>query len=416
MTCVELRRGDGDGETLFVLTGAGGSADELAPLADAMRGRRVVAVVPFAPQRNGDAPPATIGEIAATAAALVRRHQAHGPYRLLGYSFGGLVALETAELLRAGGDDVAFVGLIDAIYDRRFWPFELFARATLRRTGGHLRGLSRRPPGEAWSELRERSRRLVTRLTERASPGAASPTIDHGSELENANFAAMGGWQPRRFDLPVVLFSSGGADDWGCEPARLWERYLPDLQVRRIPGSHADLVRVPAVTAALARAVDDAVDSADAPPLRVLLAATFGWEASGRLAVELAAAGCVVSAVAPRTQRAARPLGGHPELQARPRPAARQPPARHRGRRPRPRHPLRRPHPPGAAPGLRARRPGDPRGGRPARRAAALARPGRDLPAHLLARHHHGAGVGVGCPRAAHRAGADPRRRARLDA
>ncbi len=69
--------------------------------------------------------------------------------------------------------------------------------------------------------------------------------------------------------------------------------------MRRLPGSHLDLVRDPEAVAALARAVDGALDAADTHTLRILLATTFGWETSGRLAVELAGAGCVVQAVAP---------------------------------------------------------------------------------------------------------------------
>jgi thioesterase domain-containing protein/acyl carrier protein len=43
----------------------------------------------------------------------IRRVQSHGPYRLGGYSSGGTTALEVARRLRAQGEDVALVVLID---------------------------------------------------------------------------------------------------------------------------------------------------------------------------------------------------------------------------------------------------------------------------------------------------------------
>jgi amino acid adenylation domain-containing protein len=45
----------------------------------------------------------------------VRRAQPKGPYRLSGWSLGGLVAAEMAELLRAEGETVSFVGLFDTV-------------------------------------------------------------------------------------------------------------------------------------------------------------------------------------------------------------------------------------------------------------------------------------------------------------
>ena len=40
--------------------------------------------------------------------------QAAGPYRLAGSSMGGVIAYEMAQQLRADGDEVALLGLVDA--------------------------------------------------------------------------------------------------------------------------------------------------------------------------------------------------------------------------------------------------------------------------------------------------------------
>jgi acetoacetyl-CoA synthetase len=55
----------------------------------------------------------TIEELTADATASVLAVQSEGPYSLTGFSFGGLLAYETACRLTAGGHRVAFVGLID---------------------------------------------------------------------------------------------------------------------------------------------------------------------------------------------------------------------------------------------------------------------------------------------------------------
>lgn len=50
---------------------------------------------------------------------IIRRHQPKGPYRLLGMSFGGIVAFEVAQQLRAAGEEIIFLGLLDAILPER---------------------------------------------------------------------------------------------------------------------------------------------------------------------------------------------------------------------------------------------------------------------------------------------------------
>jgi amino acid adenylation domain-containing protein len=57
----------------------------------------------------------TVPELAGDYVAIIRQHQPNGPYRIGGISFGGIVAYEVAQQLRASGAEVAFVGLMDAI-------------------------------------------------------------------------------------------------------------------------------------------------------------------------------------------------------------------------------------------------------------------------------------------------------------
>ncbi|MGK6317380.1 thioesterase domain-containing protein, partial [Neorhizobium sp. DT-125] len=54
----------------------------------------------------------------------IRTVQPNGPYRLIGWSFGGWIALEIARLIEASSDgSVSFVGLIDTEPCRDFRPF-----------------------------------------------------------------------------------------------------------------------------------------------------------------------------------------------------------------------------------------------------------------------------------------------------
>src|SRR5262249_21989450 len=60
-----------------------------------------------------DSPDSMIEELAASSLQAIRIIQPEGPYRLGGYSFGGLVAVEMARQLYAEGERIALLALID---------------------------------------------------------------------------------------------------------------------------------------------------------------------------------------------------------------------------------------------------------------------------------------------------------------
>jgi thioesterase domain-containing protein/acyl carrier protein len=61
-------------------------------------------------------PLSTVEAMAERMVAMIRFVQPVGPYRILGWSFGGVLAYEIAAQLVAASEEVAFVGLIDTAY------------------------------------------------------------------------------------------------------------------------------------------------------------------------------------------------------------------------------------------------------------------------------------------------------------
>jgi len=155
--------------------------------------------------------------------AEIRRLQPHGPYRLLGSSFGGLVAYEMAQQLRASGEPVEFIGMIDTltpssrrIVSVRALPF-LIRRAILRAI----------PIG-----LRQRFRSI---------PVAAV----------HVHLMAMTRYEIRPYDGDVVLFRAGEpieSPGFEFDQSYGWDHFVRgQLDVHVVPGSHIGVLAEPNV-------------------------------------------------------------------------------------------------------------------------------------------------------------------------
>lgn len=108
-------RADGAAPPIFALPGAGGSALSLQQLSHAFgNSQPFYCIEPVG--LDGRTPPLTrIEAIAELNVAWLRSARPHGPYRLLGYSNGGVVAFEMARQLAACGAPAATLVLLDTL-------------------------------------------------------------------------------------------------------------------------------------------------------------------------------------------------------------------------------------------------------------------------------------------------------------
>lgn len=110
------------GRPLFCVHGAGGEVALFAEL-----GRRMGSARPFyalqAQGLDGESPVLTsVEQMASHYLVELRDVQPSGPYLLAGMCMGGLVAFEMAQQLRAAGEEVLFLGVIDSPGPRRTDP------------------------------------------------------------------------------------------------------------------------------------------------------------------------------------------------------------------------------------------------------------------------------------------------------
>ncbi|MEV6847208.1 thioesterase domain-containing protein [Actinoplanes sp. NPDC051411] len=292
-------------ENLFLVPGLDGDPAELAGLAAALTGPQSVYAV--APAPGG---PADLPDMCGRLVAAVRQVQPRGPYRLGGYSFGGLAALEMAQQLRAAGETVDALFLIDAIFDERYWPRRTWQRALIRRTWWQLVRIARLPPRPAVAELRHRGGRLLQRLRRRDT---GSPDALHAIESAEPTPAetalrAIGGYRPRFYDGDLTLIASAADRHFGADTGRLWDGHARHIDLLRIDGDHLTAMHHPGPAAVIAQMIDHrlAAHRPDWPGLRPapgfarpMIVTTMRWFSAARLANALAEAGFEVSACHP---------------------------------------------------------------------------------------------------------------------
>jgi amino acid adenylation domain-containing protein len=108
---VALRTGGSD-TPAFCFVGGGSLALTFGPIARHLGDRPVYAFQAHGLEQRA-VPDKTVEAAAARALQLMRVLQPHGPYLMVGHSFGGLVALEAARQLEQAGETVAHVTLLD---------------------------------------------------------------------------------------------------------------------------------------------------------------------------------------------------------------------------------------------------------------------------------------------------------------
>jgi acetoacetyl-CoA synthetase len=167
----------------------------------------------------------TVAEVAEQALEDLRAVQPAGPYTLIGHAFGALVAYEVACLLRAAGESVDHLGLIDAAPPAAALTA---LEATARRWAGRLEALT----------SPDRSAALFQRFVDRFAPATASPERQEYLR-SRATFDAH---RPSPYDGPLVIHTAQPALPLAGGGLAAWRRSAPRLTVREVPGDHADLL------------------------------------------------------------------------------------------------------------------------------------------------------------------------------
>jgi amino acid adenylation domain-containing protein len=217
---------------------------------------------------DGRAPYTRVEEMAAHYLRDILEFQPEGPYYLEGMSFGGLVALEMAQMLKAGGKEVAMLALLDT-YPKGYAKYtgaESFLRKIQLRLSEFLALQSK----DKLVFLRNRGREYGGKLASLLKPSPRGARNGEESQITRAvrtvweaNLIASARYEPKPYNGRVTIFWARESYINSTHRFRLgWSTLAPDkLEFRIIPGTHITMFEEPNVQV-LAREMNECIRTA----------------------------------------------------------------------------------------------------------------------------------------------------------
>jgi 3-oxoacyl-(acyl-carrier-protein) synthase/thioesterase domain-containing protein len=259
---VRLKAGRTDRD-IFLIHPAGGSAFAYHGLARHSTDPSPLHAITFPFDEPGDH--TTVEGLAERYLAEIERVRPAGPYRLGGYSFGGNVAFEMAVRLRAAGEQVDHLVLLDSLPPEAYQGIDTDEAAFSAMAPGLLGEVLELEPTAARGTAPPTTIDEVVGHVRQANwTDATEDEVRSQLTVMHLNIRALAAHRPTRtFDGPTSILAAGGPrspvfDALGVGPATAldWSaRLTGPVRSVVVPGDHYSSIRAHA--ADLARAFDD---------------------------------------------------------------------------------------------------------------------------------------------------------------
>ena len=185
---------------------------------------------------------------------------------LIGYSFGGLVALEMAQRLAARGKHIGLIALLDSYPHPRFLPARDRLRLIAKRMKGHAQQMWQLPFSDSLSYfVKGFKRRLhlpgAPHESQRAPETMALSFEETALRRVNQKaYLAYSRYLPKFYPGKIRFVTTEVKSFFPTNPVRVWGKLVSELEVEVIPGDHLNIVTTEfrALAAVLTRYIDEA--------------------------------------------------------------------------------------------------------------------------------------------------------------
>ncbi len=243
-TLIELTPGTEEPPVFFV-HGLDGGGMKLAQLARSISSRHRVYGIQARGFDGGKAMDRVEDMVPPYLDAITKRQQL-GPYFLIGYSLGGMVALEIARQLIASGQTVALLVMLESYPHLRHLSPGQRIRVVARRVNRHLLEMKGMSPLAALDYVARRwkNRSRISRMPYEA---AESSTLSFSSaasvqRVRDAATVALGCYRPRYYPGKIRFVRSEIGSYFPKDPAAIWANLAEGLECETVPGDHLSML------------------------------------------------------------------------------------------------------------------------------------------------------------------------------
>lgn len=211
---------------IFLLHGMGGNLFEFFDLVSRLQTCRAVYGIQAKGTDGVDEPCKSVEEMARFNLIEIRKLQPHGPYILVGYSLGGLVALEMARYLAESGENIALLVMVDS------YPI-LYHVPLAQRFGVYARKIRRR-----LQSLRRRSSNAG--LADQVSDGLdLTPAMQ---SVRGCAAQALEDYLPRYYIGAVKFVRAHVSLHFPSNATAVWSKLFSRFDVETVSGDHQEIL------------------------------------------------------------------------------------------------------------------------------------------------------------------------------
>lgn len=176
----------------------------------------------------------------------IQKTRPHGPYFLIGYSFGGVVMFETSRRLMGKGERVAFLGIVEGYPYRDFLPTTEKLRIKAQLLKRHATILSRIPMNKKIGYLTKGTEREgYSSWDDNGNPGRRPPnvTFADADRRRQCEEIALKSYAPAYFDGKIhFVGAEEGIASFPASPRGAWGTWAREIVTDITPGDHFQIL------------------------------------------------------------------------------------------------------------------------------------------------------------------------------
>jgi acetoacetyl-CoA synthetase len=218
-----------ESQPLFMAHGMGGNAMEFSDLVKLVRTERPIYGLQAKGNDGAEEPFERIEDLARYYLDAIKQLQSRGPYFLIGFSLGGLIALEMAQQLSSSGEIVALLAMMDSYPHPTHLSLRQRIRLALRRSkvvgSEHGVGKTSAPPH-------------VTHI----SADYAQPTPSAMRRAYDSAYLAWTRYRPRFYHGKIHFVRAAVPTIYPDNSVAVWGKLADEVEVQTVPGDHHEIL------------------------------------------------------------------------------------------------------------------------------------------------------------------------------